>query len=402
MAKPFDLAVGEWWRVPQAAGTRLADVFPSVFAGGSSNPPVAITENWGSGCVDALRRDFIIWGGGHNAYAGNEVYALDIESFQWRRKSMYSTATQDADANADGSSNIGHTYDTLEYDPFRDHIHVSPGRGLWGGDAVVSAGTWWFDPANETPNAAAPSAWHHLDNAPDIDPDVADPRPISAYNPVDRKIYVWHRRGFARCNPDASAGTQYEVLTTFDPSPDFPFNVQMVFIPAIGGSPARMLTVGGDGATSRSASLRNLDDFSFVNSNNNDMGATGATSVEAVNGPGLDYDANGGLAIAWVGLITGGTDRRDTYTLNTQTKVWTRNAGTGDVPPEPRSGNISGTYGRFRYLGDLGATYAGLFILVNATNDDVFFFRASAPPPGTSLPAGPFAQRLPTPAMLHF
>ncbi|MEK6578900.1 MAG: hypothetical protein AABZ55_06710, partial [Bdellovibrionota bacterium] len=38
----------------------------------------AVTADWSSGVFDTARNRLIVWGGGHNGYLGNEIYALNL------------------------------------------------------------------------------------------------------------------------------------------------------------------------------------------------------------------------------------------------------------------------------------------------------------------------------------
>ena len=94
------------------------------------------------------------------------------------------------------------------------------------------------------------------------------------------------------------------------------------------------------------------------------MATTGDKAIEAVPGPGLAYDPTGGRMVAWAGGA-------DVYTLDPDVKVWTKHAGGGAAPTKA---NSQGTYGRFRHAG------GDLYIAVNRTSENVFFFKLAAKP----------------------
>ena len=70
-----------WYQVPN---TSLHPLCPPDGYGGSGYAFFTycpgVTTAWNSGVMDTKRNRLIVWGGGHNDYAGNEVYAIDLNS----------------------------------------------------------------------------------------------------------------------------------------------------------------------------------------------------------------------------------------------------------------------------------------------------------------------------------
>src|SRR4051794_3354015 len=68
-----------WYAMPN---TNLASTCPANHYGGTTynfaDMCGAVTAAWSSGVMDTLRNRLIVWGGGHNDYAGNEVYAVNL------------------------------------------------------------------------------------------------------------------------------------------------------------------------------------------------------------------------------------------------------------------------------------------------------------------------------------
>lgn len=365
MAKPFDLAVGEWWQVPRVGNSHLADVYATPSPGGDQT---AIMNEWSGGCVDTSRLDLLIWGGGHGGYAGNEVYAFELDNFVWRRKSFYSTPLNDnSESNADGSPAARHTYAGLCYDATRDTLVVAAGGFLAGPAGVRSNFPWEFNCTNETPNASAPGAWLQKDIAPDIPPDTVQPFSSMAFDTATGKYYSQHQRGLARFSPGASPGSQWETLTTFEGSSVLDVPVAIAPI-----SPSQIIwpsTV----ATGQCFGRR-LDTNAYIGTEGGGLPVTGDLNILDVDSPGIGWEPVAQKMILWGGLATGGTDRRDVYKLDLGTKVVTRVAGSGDIPDAP---SVNGTFGRWAYLGGCGLSYSGLWVLVNSTTSDVYFYRSS-------------------------
>jgi len=75
----------------------------------------AIVGAWGGGAYDSVHRKMLIWGGGHETYYGNEVYAFDIPSGRWERLNDPSAGPFDQDPLADGKPVSRHAFDGLQY-----------------------------------------------------------------------------------------------------------------------------------------------------------------------------------------------------------------------------------------------------------------------------------------------
>jgi hypothetical protein len=120
-----------WYEIPNS---RLRPVcaaengFPQIH--GNTGCP-AIYSAWGGGALDTSRNRLLIWGGGHTDYAGNEVYALDLDTLTMARLNDPSSVIRDGCTNggtyADGKPVSRHTYNQLAYLPNQDALFA------WGG-----------------------------------------------------------------------------------------------------------------------------------------------------------------------------------------------------------------------------------------------------------------------------
>lgn len=114
----------------------------------------AVTDAWGGGILNTVGVYipgtgftagvfWIIWGGGHNDYAGNEIYCygpLDHDNItrQWRRLTDPSIPTTKGVAYyADGRPSARHTYANLTYDPDRNRM-ISMGASVTYSDSGTS------------------------------------------------------------------------------------------------------------------------------------------------------------------------------------------------------------------------------------------------------------------------
>ena len=95
-----DLRPGEWYRVPNS---KLDAVLPSPVPVGDNRPgtPESVIYEWSGGAYDTTRDRLIVWGGGHNNYSGNEIYAFDLATLRWQRLT-------DPSANVGGTESSGY------------------------------------------------------------------------------------------------------------------------------------------------------------------------------------------------------------------------------------------------------------------------------------------------------
>jgi hypothetical protein len=367
VAKPFDLAVGEWWQVPRVGNSQLADVYSPL--GGPQ-----LMSAWGGACVDTSRKDLLVFGGGHLDLTDNAVYAFNFDpgsgnNLTWRRKvsSSNPAANDDSETNADGSPASRHTYSCLLYRASLDKMIVGPGGFLAGGGGVRSAAAWGFDCATENPSSSLTSAWTRYDDGPST---VGDPRAAMAYDPSTAKYYVQFSTGFVSFDPTAGSGSQWTVLHDFE-GPNTSDNTTDA---ALFG-PNKMYWVNtADGGELWARIF--TDPWTYTGAESTGIGATGDINILDVANPGMRWEPSLANLVLWGGTATGGTDNRDIYKVSSSGAV-TRVGGTGATPDNPQA---NGTFGRFAYLGGCGSAYSGLWALVNSTTGHVYFYRSSAPP----------------------
>jgi len=124
LAHPFDdLPAGHWMEV---ANNTIRDLDPCP--GGrcsysADQGVVAVTRAWNGGAFASGFGELgglVVFGGGHNAYFGNELYVFDVASMQWSRHSEpvdNPVCDQALGELQDGSPCSAHTYDYVEYHP---------------------------------------------------------------------------------------------------------------------------------------------------------------------------------------------------------------------------------------------------------------------------------------------
>jgi len=372
--KPFDLAIGEWWQVPDVGNSQLADVYASPAPAGDQ---AAIMYAWGSAALDTLRKRVFVWNGGHLDYAGNEGYIFDLDPesgtyLTWFRNLYYSTAdTNDDETYSDGSPAARHVYASLEYHPVLDKYFFGPGCAIYDSGAFTR-GVWGLDAAVNSPNAASPGSWTRYDDLP-AGIDDADASQL-AWDSEDGLFYHNHHGtngGLASFDPTLGAGSQWTIITNgsdnglvqWDPT-------------CIAHTTPKRHCFAVNGLST--LVVRRLDTNAWEGSESA-FGLTGDTNIFQGVSVGIQWDDTLQKLVCWGGTRTGGTDNRDVYTVDLGTKVVSRITGTGDTPDNPTNGGSgdTGTFGRWRNLSSLGAAWAGLYLLVNSTTSHVYFYRAS-------------------------
>ena len=122
--------------IPPSAGwhslpnTKIRLVCPSGSFGDCAN----VTAAWNSAVFDSTRNRFIVWGGGHNDYSGNELYALNVGATPITMTRLNNPSTQVLTACGIGTTGDSpaqaaarHTYDHIVYMSHIDRMFVFGG-----------------------------------------------------------------------------------------------------------------------------------------------------------------------------------------------------------------------------------------------------------------------------------
>lgn len=338
----------------QLPNTRLRSVcaaengFPQV--SGAWGCP-AITGAWNGGVFDTKRNRLIIWGGGHNDYYGNELYALNLDTQTVERLNSpgLPTASSCQEAIANGTQpNSRHTYDGIEYIPTLDRMFVFSGSLAcsqgWFGDE-----TWMFDFttmgwSRVTPTGTLPRGEAGM---------------MTAFDPVTGLIFLHDRLHLYSFDPSTS---RYTRLSTSAVSLGYHM------VAAVDPKRRKFVIVGYDrddgGGRVYAYDIGPGSSYTLQR-----ISTTGSTSIINDFYPGVEYDPVGDRFVAW-----GEGARNNVFHLNFDTRVWTTTSFTGGPVPV---GN--GTHGRFRY-----SPKDGVFVLVNRVDDNAVIVRLSntvtAPP----------------------
>jgi hypothetical protein len=130
-APPSNLESGQWYMFPDSNVSAVDPEndptanpnYPAMSPWAGSEGQAAVMNDWAGEAYDIARNRLMIWGGGHGGYAGNEVYAFDLNSGVWSRiTDPYANIVEDSayypvPVGASLQPASTHSYDHLEYLP---------------------------------------------------------------------------------------------------------------------------------------------------------------------------------------------------------------------------------------------------------------------------------------------
>ncbi len=327
---------GEWYEIPNS---RLRDIVPSEWNNIGYMGINGIIA-WSSGVFDTVRDRLIIWGGGHNDYGGNEIYAFDLADLKWsiiQPQSPYVKPRHDVCNNKypDGTPVSRHTYDGIEYYPNLDSMFSTAGA-LFCGAGASTFGTWlysfqdkkWID-MGDMPK----SAW------------TARQGTTSAYDPVTGNIFVQGLVAFNRYDPrtnswaklaEISAGVWYGNRNA-DIDPEKRLYVE----------------VGED----ENAIAWNID-----TGKGGYVKLSGPSKIISSLAPGFVWDPVLKKFVGWAGGA-------ELYMLDTDTWTWTeiQPSQTNTVVPPTLP---DGVFGRFRY-----SPKKGVYVVMITPSENVYIYK---------------------------
>jgi hypothetical protein len=349
------MPAGSW---KASTGNRLQDVAYRGGFGGVGGPLQGIMGDWAGGALDSQRSVLYVFGGGHfpTGYPGNEVYAFDAPTMTWSRVDLPDTHagwTADDYGGAhgpvhfslpNGAPPVRHTYDNLNFLPSSNTFVVmgymyAPQLLPIASQKSSSPGVWSYG-AVPTPSIGT------LDGG------------SSTYDPASGHIFIMNSRtygdiGLMEYDPVGetwaqkrnSGAPQIQFTTAVQPG------VQLISAGGGYGRPGNnTFTVAISGPKKGDITLRET---------------TGDQTVQRANAPGFKWYPPANLVVGWASQ--GSSDRRNIWTLNIATWVYSVIPNTGDVPTAQAGG---GTYGRFQYLPNYHC-----FILANSVNEPVYIYK---------------------------
>jgi hypothetical protein len=346
----INMPVNTWMQIPN---THLRSVAPSA----SQYPNIqgiegaaAIINDWVGGTFDTKRNRLIVWGGGHNGYYGNEVYAFDVGAQQWSRITN-PTANPNfcSDGYSDGTPSSKHTYGTNAYIAHADRMFNSGGgnacpQGACGNTQKVFT--------LDFPT----SAWHNMSPSGTGPHSCCDD--FATYDPLTRKVYYFDVE-FA-CGNYSTAG-----LYSYDYTNNQWAKVMTEYISGycIVDTKRHLLFAAGRDANSADATI--AYDLTKTPPTRQAWTTTGAPAgFVSQAGIGLAYDSIADKYVGWKGGAV--------YVLDPDTKVWTSNNPAGG-PPSGIDGVSRGVWGRWQYVPSVNA-----YLTVVSVDSNVYAYKLTA------------------------
>ncbi len=335
---PADMEPLTWMSVPN---TQLDSVQadPRLYAELQGNGFQNIIAAWSGGVLDTTRFRLLIWGGGHNDYYGNEMYAFDILSMQWERLTDPTVDWNDCgDPNADGTANARHSYNGMAYIAHADRFFATGGALNCTIGSCGAEPTWTFDFETTQWDNRQPRGSH-----------VTGCENNAAYDPDTQRVYYGSAGGLFAYDYGANAWTM--VASDYIESMTSAIDTTRGLLVMVGNNSVYAYDVGAG-------------DF-----RRQDWSTAGSGDLLTDSPPGFDYDPTTDRFVGWRGGAV--------YALDPESQQWTAY----DVEGGPS--HDDGVYGRWRYVPEINA-----FIAVTATDTDVYFFKFSEggeippPPPG--------------------
>ena len=328
-----------WHRIPN---TKIRSVCPPADFGGSGynfrSRCNGVTDAWNSAVMDTKRNRLVIWGGGHNDYHGNELYALDLGSLSIQRLNdpgLPLTLSACPETVADGTQpNSRHTYDGIAYVEHLDSLFAFGGSLSSCGS--FSTATWMYRFESARWERCKPSG-----PIPRPDPGV-----VTAYDPTTKKVFVHDLETLYAYDP---AADRYERLSS---GSEIDYHMTAVLDPGR----RRLLVIGKGDVYVYDVGPRSWHTRRRLRTSGGDR------LVHSVY-PGLAHDPDRDRIVAWNGGDT-------VYSLDLEKGVWTPITYPGG-PGEPIE---SGTYKRWSY-----SRASGVFVVVNSVDRDAYALRL--PPP---------------------
>ncbi|ALA59766.1 fibronectin type III domain-containing protein [Nitrospira moscoviensis] len=325
----------------------------------------AVVTNWNSAAFDTTRNRLIVWGGGHNGYYGNELYAVDLSTLTVKRitnpglPSAPFSPCQEAIAGG-SQPNARHTYDGLAYMEHVDRF-ISVSGDMACGASTPSTEIWTY--------SFASGSWQRMSPGGDSilmgwDLLTIEGTAIS-YDPVSKFVFIDNKVGILTYdigsntlkirNNQGGGYRPFEVTTIVDPVRRYLY--------AIGGGQMWRWDISSITSSNTTGSIPNPTRIT----------SSGGSSIVNAPHPGLAWDSTNQRVVAWSGGNTA-------YSLDPTTNVWTAHTFSGG----PGSPDQNGTFKRWAY-----SPTSRAFVVVNSIDRDAFALRLSTGTADTTAPTVP-------------
>jgi hypothetical protein len=322
----------------EITNTKLESVCPRPTPGGATGCASVITA-WSGAAADIDNNQLYIWGGGHNDYHGNEVYALDLVALRMKRLNEPSPASAVIacdDRYADGLPSSRHTYDALTFLPGEKALFAFGGSKATCGS--LANDTWTFSPAN--------LAWTQRKQG---GPPSGSPGVMADFDAASNRVLLHDSAGaFWSFDPATNAYLRLRDNITVD----YHMTGRI--------DPKRQLFVMMGGGQLRAISIAPGSSYDLLNWDN---ATTGCEVLRMAPSPGLTYDPAQDRLVGWAG-------GNDVYLFDADAKTCTKVSFAGGPGPKGPATTGQGTFGRFRHFPKLG-----VFVVVFDWQSNAFTLR---------------------------
>lgn len=334
-----------WTQIPNS---NIAPLCPSYTDVQGASGCKGIYQEWGSAWPDTSRSQMLVFGGGHTAYFGNEVYKIDLTA-----NPISITLAKDAthganltapgscsNANADGTPDSRHDNDGMVYLPAPFDYYFIHGGNLANCGSFTN-NYWKLTPGLAWTNFSVPS--------PSPTPASDGSGTSAAYDPVTQQIYMAQPNSgstYWRWNPATNTWQNLNAPHLCDDGSPAGYDHTAAI------DPIRRLYFCVGAGTAWKAQLDSPFTATKIN-------WTGCGTTKADAGPGLAYYAPDQTIVAWSG-------GNSVYEYNPDTDSCSTITFSGG----PGATQSTGTYKRFAYFPG-----AGGFLLSPDYNINAFFLR---------------------------
>ena len=375
-----NLPAGHWCEVPNSKLTS-AEKQPNEWSdwNGSSSASYdsyqrrlgveSIVSAWSGGAFDSTRDRLLIFGGGHNGYGGNEIFAFSLKTLEWERitdPTAYSNRAPNYQ-NSDNTPISRHTYGGLAYIEHADRLFALGGAPDAEAGGCGTRGTWTFPFAN-APKETSSTNGQFWELRSSVNEPATNCDDVAVYDPISKRVFYHVQFG-----PGNLASYSFETNTWTSHS-------------GSGHSPATQAVVDtkrhriyefGWDTGMRSWQIPSDPAASMTYTN---ISTTGFKTIENADDPGAAYDINADRIVGWTGGST-------VYSFNPATNEWQKHDAEANNLTNPGVVQATGgVFGRFRYSKRLN-----VYVVVDSATNNVFLYRF-APGSGISaqsLPASP-------------
>jgi|SRR5579864_7989322 len=351
-ATPTEAGKLGWIELPK---TKLHDVCPPDAGGYQFSFYCAgVVRAWSAGVMDTRRNRLILWGGGHNDYYGNELYALNLNELTLTRLNDPGPinpfrSTICVSALSDGSPNARHTYNGVAYLEHIDRLWAFGGSlacaGGGGGDD-----TWTLDLASLKWGKMDPVNIAGARRGPLGTPLAA----VSGYDRNSRLVFLHDRK--------ALWSYKYETNTYTQLRNDIPISV---YNNSVIDPKRKLMFIVGAQEKDFAPGMFVIDISAKSNYAMQDWSkkVTGCDAFMGVTYPGLAYDSEQDRVVAWTNT-KGHTN--SVYVFDPDAKTCTERT----FPGGPEFDELTRGDYRFQYSPSLN-----LFTVINGWQQNAYLLR---------------------------